>query len=551
VPVTEGFAYDVADAFRGGGGTNRSIEESLTYQVENRLRWESELWRLEWGAEVQLTRDKEISEDNYNGTFDFASLHDYCYATMFDGMNCQPTRQIVESALAAGQVPVYTDARGQAIEITGVPETFSQTSGDTLTELDDIEFQTHFQADRGFGEDASLRLGVSYDVTNRSIDYARLNPTVNFQYRFTEDTLVSVGGRLSFSDFRSYNTLARPQRYLEISFPSFPNPFEGGTLTEVTEETESDYVLDDDYQSPYSFSPQVNLNQELPGGIRLRLSYDLNLGVHQQRTRNINAPYPGTPLPDEILDLPRDERQDVVDRMRPLYPVVGNIYQIESTGRSVRHGFRVGLQPRRDLEFLGMRLSGQIDYRYNTGSDDNDFNNPYIREWGPSTRRHQVQSQFRIRMPEEIGFDNPFFESLARATYAGTNFNFNFRANTGNLYSIRSGVDLNGDQSTRDRPPGVRRNTEMGPGSWNLDMTFTKEFYVGSPVNETGGETRPRRGRGPREGEARMRFQARVNNLLNHSQPRAYSGVLTSPFFGQPTGYSGGRTISLSMNLDF
>ena len=63
---------------------------------------------------------------------------------------------------------------------------------------------------------------------------------------------MSVGGRLSFSDFRSYNTLARPQRYLEISFPSFPNPFEGGNVTEVTEETESDYVLDDDYQS-YGF----------------------------------------------------------------------------------------------------------------------------------------------------------------------------------------------------------------------------------------------------------------------------------------------------------
>jgi hypothetical protein len=42
-----------------------------------------------------------------------------------------------------------------------------------------------------------------------------------------------------------------------------------------------------------------------------------------------------------------------------------------------------------------------------------------------------------------------------------------------------------------------------------------------------------------------------VNNLLNHSQPRSYSGVLTSPFFGQPTGYTGGRTVSLSMNFDF
>jgi hypothetical protein len=43
----------------------------------------------------------------------------------------------------------------------------------------------------------------------------------------------------------------------------------------------------------------------------------------------------------------------------------------------------------------------------------------------------------------------------------------------------------------------------------------------------------------------------RVNNLLNRSQARAYSGVLTSPLFGQPTGFTGGRTITLSMDLDF
>ena len=93
-------------------------------------------------------------------------------------------------------------------------------------------------------------------------------------------------------------------------------------------------------------------------------------------------------------------------------------------------------------------------------------------------------------------------------------------------------------------------------------MTFTKEFYVGTAVDDGaannafpqrggGGRGGDRRGRGPRAGEGRVRFQARVSNLFNHSQPRAYSGVLSSPFFGQPTGFQGGRTVTLSMNLDF
>ena len=54
-------------------------------------------------------------------------------------------------------------------------------------------------------------------------------------------------------------------------------------------------------------------------------------------------------------------------------------------------------------------------------------------------------------------------------------------------------------------------------------MTLTKDVRLG------GGDGS---GRGPR-----LRFRARVNNLLNRSQPRAYGNVLSSPLFGLPTGY--------------
>lgn len=81
----------------------------------------------------------------------------------------------------------------------------------------------------------------------------------------------------------------------------------------------------------------------------------------QQRTRNVNAPFPGTPLPDAVLALPRDARLDIVDRMRPFHPVVGNINQIESTGRSTGRRLRVRVQRRRRLEVLGVGLSGSLN----------------------------------------------------------------------------------------------------------------------------------------------------------------------------------------------
>ena len=409
---------------------------------------------------------------------------------------------------------------------------------------------TFFQADRGFGEKASLRLGVRYEATNHSVDFLRINPTVNVQYRLFEDTVVSVGSQVNFRDFREYERLIRNDgsahhKQLAISSPSFPDPFLGGSVT-IDEDRTSLYVLDPDYRAPYSINPQVNVTHQLPGDMRLSVSYSMSYGIRQQRTRNINAPYPGTPLPDEILELPRDVRQDTVDRMRPFYPIVGNIRQIESTGRSVSRNLRLRLQRRRSVEVLGIGFSGSVNYTYRAGEDDNDFNNPYIPEWGRFRKQQTLQSQFRIRLPRDSTLTNPFLKALARATYERTNFNFNLRANTGRPYSIRSGRDLNGDQSSRDRPPGVARNSETGPGRLNLDMTFTKQFRA--RVTEG-----PRqRGGGGRQPEGTLvRFQARVRNLLNTSQPRAYSGVLSSPLFGQPTGFMRGRTIRLSMHIDF
>ena len=110
------------------------------------------------------------------------------------------------------------------------------------------------QADREFGERASLRLGLRYEATNYSVDYLRLDPTVNLQYRLFDDTIVSLGSQVRFRDFRDHVRLIRNdgstyQRQLSISSPSFPDPFQGGRAT-IDERRTSLYRLDPDYRSP-------------------------------------------------------------------------------------------------------------------------------------------------------------------------------------------------------------------------------------------------------------------------------------------------------------
>lgn len=544
VPVSGGVAVDVADAFNRGGGTERNRDQEMRVQVEDRLRWQRGEWSFYTGLEGWYEQQNSVYENNFNGTFDFASLHDYCYATNFGGSNCAVTQQIVADALAVGAIPLQTNARGESIAITGVPTTFSQTSGNAVLNLRELGLESFFQADRAFGEKASLRLGLRYEATNHSVNFLRFSPAGNAQYKPFDTTVVSVGARVSFRDFRDYAQLIRNdgmthQRQLLISSPSFPDPFVDGVVTFDPNRT-SLFQLDPDYRDPYSLNPQVSVTQQLPGAMRLSVQYRLSYGYRQQRTRNINAPLPGTPLSNDILDLPREVRQDTVDRMRPFYPNVGNIYQIESTGRSIGRYLRVRFQRRGYLELLGLGLSGNVDYAYRWGEDDNDFNNPYVPEWGLSRRSHRFDSQFRIRLPRRVSVNQPVLRALARATYQDMHLNFFVRAEAGRPYSIRSGRDLNGDQSTRDRPSGVARNTETGPSRVNVTMTLTKFVRPEAPPQAERRQEKPS-----------VRFQIRASNLLNTSQVRGYSGVLSSPLFGLPTGYLRGRTVRLSVQTDF
>ena len=49
----------------------------------------------------------------------------------------------------------------------------------------------------------------------------------------------------------------------------------------------------------------------------------------------------------------------------------------------------------------------------------------------------------------------------------------------------------------------------------------------------------------------RMELYLAGTNLFNHVNPMGYSGVLTSPFFGQPTSAGAPRKLELGMRFGF
>jgi hypothetical protein len=160
------------------------------------------------------------------------------------------------------------------------------------------------------------------------------------------------------------------------------------------------------------------------------------------------------------------------------------------------------------------------------------------------------------------------------------------QANSGRPFNITTGRDDNGDTVTNDRPSGIPRNSGEGPGRYNMSVNLSRTFNLrrqeqASPAGNSLAEPQRgggfpgggQRGGGPgggRDGRPnfpgggdrrpggfgspngpRMTFNVRIENLLNNTQLRSYSGVLTSPFFGMATSAQNGRSINLGLNFSF
>jgi hypothetical protein len=128
-------------------------------------------------------------------------------------------------------------------------------------------------------------------------------------------------------------------------------------------------------------------------------------------------------------------------------------------------------------------------------------------------------------------------------------------------YTIRTGIDTNGDLIFNDRPDGIGRNSERGDGRFDLSGFFVYTFMFGRSriqlppgIMINGGPggnfsvTQMQMDPLPR---FRMGLVVNAQNLTNHTNYTGFQGSLTSPFFGQPTSVTGMRKIDVGLNFTF
>jgi hypothetical protein len=289
--------------------------------------------------------------------------------------------------------------------------------------------------------------------------------------------------------------------------------------------------------------------------------------LHLIRTRNINAPLPGTFVPG-----------DPSSGVRP-FGNVGNIFEYEASGKFNQQMLRVysTSRARRNLllylEYMLNRAKSDVDGGAGFPSDSYDLSTEYGRSAFDFRQRVIIGGTYTAKWGVSI---SPFI--IWRASIP---------------FNIITGRDSNGDGLFMERPafatdltkPGVivtsfgafdpnpapgqiiiPRNYGAGPSYFSTDLRVSKTFGFGTvggakPSAATGGKPAAASSSSA-ESRYYLTLALQMQNLFNTANPALPIGNISSPlvgqtnatsgFYGFGTGnFAGNRRITWQMSLRF
>jgi hypothetical protein len=421
----------------------------------------------------------------------------------------------------------------------GTPTTFSQRVGDALVEYSHYEFGWYFQDDIRARKDLTLSLGLRHEVQSHLDDWANFAPRAGFTwspFRSGRTTFRGGAGLFhSWYDTDAYEQTLRvngiTQQDLVVRNPGYPDPYLGGAVTVLPS---GRIEAAPGVNMPALFQASFGVERRLAQMTVLNVTYFETRGWSQLRGRNVNAPLGGLGRPD---------------------PEAGNITQIESTAESRSRNLGVNLNAsspqRRMFTFLNYTWGfarNEADGALSLPADNYNLD----AEWGPSPLdvRHRFMGMLNL----------PVWKTLQ--------FSSSFRATSAPPYNITTGFDDNGDTVSNDRPAQQTRNSARAKGHWDISGRLQYSFGFGTRPQQNGPMGTPvvrvvRAGDdsgpiggglmmgGARDKRVRVDVFLGVANIFNHVNYTNFSGVQTSPFFGQPTAAQPGRRMEVGSRVSF
>lgn len=552
-----GPAIVVSDAFTSNSSAGTSEQTEQRFELQQYFNMVRGNHTIRTGVRLRGTKLTNLSTSNYVGTYVFAG-----------DVERDASGQPIPGGDSISSIEQY---RRVLLGVAGYrPSQFSVSGGDPFASANQFDVAVFGQDEWRVRPNFTLSLGLRYENQTNAGNDLNFAPRLGFAYSFNSadgrpSTVIRGGFGIFYDRVDDSLTLdevrfdgIRQQQFIVARpdfFPLVPseNVLEGFRLPVSTRELDA-------LETPYQIQGSIGVERQLPLGITGNVTYVWSRGVHQLRTRNINAPVPGTGL-------------------RPYGEAAGNIYSIEASGLSERHQIRIGFNRRagRITLFGNYGLSFANSDTDGAGSQPA---NPYdlSDEYGRASddSRHFLFIGSNIQGPWGLQF-SPFLF-----------------ARSGRPYNITLGRDLNGDSVFTDRPgiadadtpdvvltpigyvdpiPGpnavlIPRNAVTGPTFSRLNFSVSKTIGFGGSSAEAGntgagsvpGDSGGRghgRGRfggfggGGSDSRYSLTVSVRASNVLNHPSYFNPSGVLTSPTFGIPNAAASGRRVELQMRFSF
>jgi hypothetical protein len=585
-------SVNVLDAFTGGGpvvGLTSRADDSLEFQ--NYTLFTRAAHTLKAGLQLRGVFVSSVSDQNYSGTFTFAGgagpLLDAA-GNVVPGPDGGPVFVQLTSleqyrrTLLLGRQGL-TPARIRALG--GGPTQFSQMGGATgasaghaavgLFIQDDWQVRPNFTLSAGLRYEWQSSLGGRYDFAPRLS--AAWSPPSSGARR---PKLVVRAGFGIFYERLDENYSLRAARFdgsgarqVVVSRPDFfpaAPPFD----ELASRQARTLIRIDDGLRSPYTMQAAVSVERELPHKLVLSATYTASRVLRLLRSRNVNAPLPGTFDP-----LSPGGGPGVV---RPL-GAVGNVYAVESGGVLNQNQLNISVNNR-----LNPKLTFFASYVLNRALSNADASDETPTGLTFPVDSYDLRGEYGR---SALSIRHRFFVGGTISTVWGLRLNPFVVANSGRPFNITTGRDANGDTLFNERPafatdlskagvivtrfgafdpaPAagralIPRNYATGPSFFNANLRVSRTFEFGgtvrAPAAGSGGAAGSLLG-GDSEKRLKLTVGLSVTNIFNHTNAGPPVGNLLSPLFGVSTSTAsafgsansaaGNRRVEAQVNIRF
>ena len=498
--IVEAPTVRVIEAFTSGGAQMAGGRHTRTFNLASDLDYVRGIHSLRTGVQLYGGSYRSNDSSNYLGTYTFESL-------------------------AAFQA--------------GTPRAYNRRIGDPNIDYVNLQASWYLQDDIRVRKGLTFSPGIRYEVQTHLSDFNAIGPRFGVTwapFKNGKTTLrASAGVFYDWLNSGTYEQTLRVdgfrQQELNIFNPTFPDPGNIGIVPPTNK-----YLLGDNLQMARNTRLSAGIDHAFTPRVRLGMNYAHVKGSRVLRGLNLNAP---------------------VNGVRPS-PLFGNIVEVVDDAASRQHTVNVFWQvnilppsPAPSKELWNWKRTN-FGLNYGFGKQENNTEGAFsvpatgslVSEWGPANFdvRHRVNGFFTLQWLRNF------------------TANMNLMAASGSPYTIKTGVDSNGDLIFNDRPDGVGRNTLRGTGTFNSFANFQYQFFFGKKkiqmppgIMIQGGPTGFNVTQMQVDPLPRFRVSIFMNaqNLTNHRNYTGYSGTLTSQFFGQPTAVQGMRKIDVGLNFNF